>query len=231
MGVSSPASVPAISERMNCSSNNAAWARSLMCSSSSTLKAMLRMPANPTSATARDTVLTPPAPAWLKCTVFTMRSTLWVRATSLRISSVRLPRLSLSDVAMRWMRTTESLSAGKSVLWRMRRSRNSSVPCPCAKSGAVSPAFNQAASAVCMARALSNREAGSAAHERSTMLCRPSSLTSAAVRPVPAANIAASNRPAATTSSAAAGGWQPTGANVARSKPVTRARPPSPSKT
>ena len=100
------------------------------CSSSSTVIAMLRMPAKPISATARDTVLMLPPPAWLKCALLTRRSSLLVSATSLRISFERLARLSFSDEAMRWMRAIESDSAGKSLLWRMRRSRNSSVPLP-----------------------------------------------------------------------------------------------------
>ena len=35
--------------------------------------------------------------------------------------------LSSSELATRWMRATESESAGKSLLWRMRRSKKSRV--------------------------------------------------------------------------------------------------------
>lgn len=35
--------------------------------------------------------------------------------------------LSSSELATRWMRATESDKAGKSLLWRMRRSKKSSV--------------------------------------------------------------------------------------------------------
>jgi hypothetical protein len=62
--------------------------------------------------------------------VFTSRSSLLVSATSFRISLDRLARLSVSEFATRWMRTTESDIAGKSLLCRMRRSRKSSVPLP-----------------------------------------------------------------------------------------------------
>ena len=95
------------------------------------------MPARPTSATARETVPTP----WLsrrKCAVLTRRSSFCVSATSLRISSASVFRLSDSELAMRWMRSTCSVSAGKSLLWRMRRNRKSSVPWPLPVSGRAS---------------------------------------------------------------------------------------------
>ena len=97
------------------------------------------MPARPISATARDTVATP-WPLRRYCVVLTRRSSFCVSATSLRISSARLPSDSLSESAMRWMRNTCADSAGKSLLWRMRRSRKSSVPWPLPVSGCDSSA-------------------------------------------------------------------------------------------
>ena len=96
-----------------------------MCSSSTKLSARLRMPLKPTNVTARETVLTLPPRA--KCALFTNRSNLLVSAMSFRIWLVTLVTLSLSELAMRWMRITESDRAGKSLLWRMRRNKNSSV--------------------------------------------------------------------------------------------------------
>ncbi len=103
-----------------------------MCSNSTNPSAMLRTALKPTRLTARETVLTEP---WLACTnstLLTSRSSLCVSATSLRISRVRSLMLSSSELATRWMRATESDSAGKSLLWRMRRSRKSSVALPAA---------------------------------------------------------------------------------------------------
>lgn len=56
-----------------------------------------------------------------------MRSSLFAIPTSLRISPATLPTLSVSDKAMPWMRATECDIAGKSLLLRMRRSRNAGV--------------------------------------------------------------------------------------------------------
>ena len=136
------------------------------------------MPPKPTSATARDTVLMCPPPAWLNCTVLTSRSSLLVSATSLRISLESVVRLSLSDCVMRWMRATESAIAGKSLRWRMRRSRNSSVALPPSPASGASPAgCSQAASASWKALASDQRCADSRARPRSSTARSASSLS------------------------------------------------------
>ena len=145
---SSVASAPAIMARRNSSRICSAWARSCMCSSSTRLSAMVRTALKPTSVTARETVLTPPRLAWAKSGLFTRRSSLWVSATSLRISRVRSPTLSSSDMATRWIRMTVSESAGKSLLRRMRSSKKSSVGLPADSSARASALLVSGADAV-----------------------------------------------------------------------------------
>lgn len=187
---------------------------------------MLRTPAKPISAMARETVDMVPPPACWNDALLTSRSSLCVRATSFRISAARLFRLSLSDAATRWMLVTASDSAGKSLLWRMRRNRKSSVPCDAGATAAPSPPTSQPSSAVAMAATLSNREAVSRATARCTMARSPASMvlvsgnaTSSSIvrRNARCASRSTSNArpcnnspritPAANTSIASAGAW------------------------
>ena len=108
---------------------------------------MLRMPLNPTKCTARDTVLMLPLRA--KWALLTSRSSLLVKATSLRISLVTLLTLSFSERAMLWMREIESDKAGKSLLCRIRRNKNSrvaSAPVACSAAGALSESVHSTSS-------------------------------------------------------------------------------------
>ena len=138
------------------------------------------MPAKPINATARETVLTLP-PALEKCAVLTRRSSLFVSATSLRISPARLLTLWFSELATRWMRATESDKAGKSLLWRMRRSRKSSVALPPPPAALASSATGAGASQACSASrnaaALGQRRAGSRSIERRNVARRLSSTS------------------------------------------------------
>ena len=134
---------------------------------------MLRTALNPTRLTARETVLTVPRLAWAKCTLLTSRKSLCVSATSLRISCVRSLMLSSSELATRWMRATESDNAGKSLLWRMRRNRKSSVALLCAV-GALAGAA-QARSASRKSAADTKRAEGSRARARSRIARNASS--------------------------------------------------------
>ena len=136
---------------------------------------MLRMPLKPTRLTARDTVLMLPPPR-AKWALFTSRSSLFVSATSRRISLVRLATLTVSELAIPWMRTTESDMAGKSLVRRMRRNRKASVtltslawPPPLPSDPAPDALADQAMSSSRKARTPGWRCAGSRASARETM--------------------------------------------------------------
>ncbi len=176
-GVSSSHRVPVIIARTNISFRRATCALSCMCSSSTSDSAIVRMPARPISDTARGTEAMVPAPALRKCAVLTRRSSLLVSATSRTISSVTPAMLASSDCVTRWMRTTASDSAGKSLLWRMRRNRNSSVARspPSAPMGAGS---SHSCSALRNAAADSGRRDGSRETARITSARRASSVAS-----------------------------------------------------
>ena len=176
-GVSSSQSVPVIIARMNISFRRVTCVLSCMCSSSTSESAIVRMPARPISDTARGTEAMVPAPALRKCAVLTRRSSLLVSATSRTISSVTPSMLASSDCVTRWMRTTASDSAGKSLLWRMRRSRNSSVARspPSAPAGAGS---SHSCSALRNALADSGRRDGSRETARITSARNASSVAS-----------------------------------------------------
>ena len=90
---------------------------------------MLRTASNPSTITARETVLMLPPPAVRKCTELTRRRILLVSAKSRRMVLERRLTLSVSLLAMRLIAVTDSDRAGKSLLWRMRRNRNSTVAC------------------------------------------------------------------------------------------------------
>ena len=90
-----------------------------------------------------------------------------VSATSFRISPDSVETFLFSELATCWMRATESESAGKSLLCRIRRSRKSSVPLPApppddaASSAAEAAGDSQSCKATRSSAAVCQRRSGS----------------------------------------------------------------------
>ena len=97
---------------------------------------MLRTALKPTRLTARETVLTEPRLACANSTLLTRRSSFVRQRHVLEDFAREVADAVVLELATRWMRATESDSAGKSLLWRMRRSRKSSVALPAVVEGA-----------------------------------------------------------------------------------------------